>query len=92
MEFERDEMFRLMTVKLSAWRSSCAANLVAGKPSLATKNKKPAMQSPKAGGKSEKKKLAVEQAAPEEKWEPDTTPAGMKKDMSKPMLQQYHPK
>jgi len=27
-----------------------------------------------------------------ETWEPDTTPAGMKKDMSKPMLNQYHPK
>jgi hypothetical protein len=43
MEFERDEMFRLMTVKLSAWRSTCAANLIAGKPALATKVKKPAM-------------------------------------------------
>ena len=80
-DFERDEMFRLMTVKLNHYRAASKNILAAaGNATITTgaANKKS-----KSPGKTIKPVVVIE---------PDTTPAGQKKDMSKPMLDAYHPK
>ena len=86
--FERDEMFRLTSMKLSAWRRHTQAVKMIPTAEMSTKEqkqqKKDKPKSPRQQAKEEKKPAVV--------IEPDTTPFGHKKDMTKPMLDSYHPK
>jgi len=91
MEFERDEMFRLMSVKVSDWRlASRSVVTMAGNAGKATKNNKPAAK--KAGNDAKKVDSKKADAKKIATFTPDTTPFGEKKDMSKPMEDAYHPK
>jgi valyl-tRNA synthetase len=83
MDFQSDEMHKLLKLKMAEWAqaSKLPSSVVSngGAAGMASKNKKKP-----AAGKEESKKEAS--------FEPDTTPAGEKKDMSKPMASEYHPK
>ena len=72
MEYSSDEMQKLMKLKLPQWQKAAQTSLT---------------QSASASmGKKAKK--GAEGAGPKaETFIPDTTPAGEKKDMSKPMAQ-----
>lgn len=100
MDFESDEMFKLLKVQMTNWSKAARIAQVAaaqaqpganGGPAaaagLATKNK---------AGKKDAKLVANGQPAEEEKKEsvyvPDNTPVGQKKDMTKPMANEYIPK
>lgn len=96
MDFESDEMFKLLKFKMSDWAQASriaqvAANVAqpaaAGLATKAAKggDKKKA-EAPKGGAGA----VAEEKKAPA--FEPDTTPAGEKKDMTKPMANEYIPK
>lgn len=82
-EQERDEMFRLTTIKLSQWRQ-------AGKAvqQIVTTSQTPSASI--ANKTKQAEKIDTTKVAP--KIEADTTPVGQKKDMSKPMMDAYHPK
>lgn len=98
MDFESDEMFKLLKFKMSDWANASRIAQVAAtvaqpaQAGLATKaakggDKKKA-DAPKGGAGAaeqvEEKKVPT--------YEPDTTPAGQKKDMTKPMANEYIPK
>lgn len=95
MDFESDEMFKVLKFKMNDWANTArlvqAASAVA-KPAAA------GMATPAKGG--DKKKAAAPAkvgGAGEEKKESapvfvDTTPKGQKKDMSQPMANEYIPK
>jgi valyl-tRNA synthetase len=87
-EFERDEMFRLMTVKLNQYRAASkqVIAMATTKPTaagLATTVVKEENKKSASPGKEKKPAVVVEA---------DTTPFGKKKDMTKPMLDAYYPK
>lgn len=81
MDFERDEMFRLMSVRLSDWRQMSRSVVSVAGAGMANKGKDKPVQAAKV--KVEKKPQT---------FEPDTTIPGEKKDMTKPMAEVYHPK
>ena len=87
-EFERDEMFRLMTVKLNQYRAASKQVIAVAttKPTaagLATTVVKEENKKSVSPGKEKKPAVVIEA---------DTTPFGKKKDMTKPMLDAYYPK
>ncbi len=84
MDFESDEMFKLLKVKMANWAidaRQASALTQAGIAAMSSKAKKPA----KVGNQQEEEKKAASIV-------PDNTPLGEKKDMSKPMATEYHPK
>jgi len=86
MDIERDEMFRLMSVKISKWRYA-SRNVIAtaGKPAISTVAGK--------GGKGDTEKPAGNaHGKPVSSGPICKTPAGQKKDLAEPMAAAYQPK
>lgn len=84
----RDEMFRLMNASMSQWRQLARAGPAAA--GVAGGKQKGAAASM---GKSNKKQADKEESkVAKPAFTPDTTVPGEKKDMSRPMEDQYHPK
>ena len=91
-------MFRLTTLKMANWSYMAKNNIKLGaaaatvpQADMGTKNKK--------GGKKDKpnpcqpsNKKKDDKAKKVDTFVADNTPIGEKKDSSKPMLDQYHPK
>lgn len=82
MDFESDEMFRLLKVRMAEWsqasKMASSAVVKTGAAAMSSKAKKKPVK------KNEEKKAST--------FVPDTTPVGEKKDMTKPMASEYHPK
>jgi len=78
MEFQDDEMQKLLQMKINGWRAAAKVIQSAGTPAAQMAQK-------------QKKKAAPEEKK-EQAFEADTTPLGEKKDTRKPMASQYHPK
>lgn len=97
MEYERDEMFRLTSMKMARWshavKNAGQAAQVAGgaaKADMGSKNKKgPKKDKPNPCQPAKPKAPKPEKPST---YVADTTPFGEKKDCSKPMLPEYHPK
>ena len=100
MDLESDEMFKLLKFKMNDWANAARIAQVAaaaattpavsGSAGLATKVK-PGKEAPNK--KSDPKSSANEEEKKEvPSFVPDTTPAGHKKDMSRPMANEYYPK
>jgi len=86
MSFERDEMFRTMSVRISEWRSLSRSVVSMGgqtQAKVATKTK----EVKQAAGPVKVKEVPKQQNLIQ-----DTTVPGEKKDMSTPMAEAYHPK
>mmetsp|Transcript_17815 Transcript_17815/g.30199 ORF Transcript_17815/g.30199 Transcript_17815/m.30199 type:complete len:160 (+) Transcript_17815:27-506(+) len=93
---EKDEMFRLTTLKMANWSlaSKMPQELLktaggAASAQMGTKNKKDKKDKPNPCQPSKKKEDKPEKVST---FVPDNTPFGEKKDCSKPMLPEYHPK
>lgn len=85
MSFERDEMFRLMSVRISEWRSLSRTVVSMGgqaQAKVATKTKDANQAGPAKAKDAPKKQTYIE----------DKTVPGEMKDMSQPMAEAYHPK
>ena len=93
MDIERDEMFRITSIKMSQW--SLAAKRASSTATSAVvdaggKGKKgPKADKPNPCQPSKKKE---EKPKKESTFVPDNTPFGEKKDCTLPMLPEYHPK
>jgi len=88
MSFERDEMFRLMSVRLSEWRSLSRTVVSMGGQAQSSSAKT------KEGGQKQQAASAKVKEAPKKpaNFAEDKTVPGEKKDMSQPMAEAYHPK
>jgi hypothetical protein len=86
MSFERDEMFRLMSVRLTEWRSLSRTVVSVGAQAQASSAK-----SNDAGQKQQVAAAKVKEVKPAA-FVADKTIPGEKKDMSQPMAEAYHPK
>lgn len=97
MDIQRDEMFKLTNLKIANWQ--IAANTVRNTVPLVTAVKADA-SSAATDKKGKKDKPNPNQPSKPKEAKPekpstfvaDTTPLGEKKDTSKPMLPEYHPK
>lgn len=93
MEPSQDEMIRLTTLKMARWshvaKHGLKTAVIPGPEaaSMGSKNKKKDKPNPCQPSK----KKEVKEAKPST-FVPDNTPVGEKKDCSKPMLAEYHPK
>lgn len=96
MDFESDEMFKLLKVRITDWNK--AAKLAAtASASGAQTGAAPLSSKAKKGGKPNPNAPSVNGAKEEEKKDvpafiPDDTPHGHKKDMTKPFSNEYIPK
>jgi valyl-tRNA synthetase len=93
MDIERDEMFRITSIKMSQWSlaakraSSTATSAVADAGGKGKKGPKADKPNPCQPSKKKEEKPKKEST-----FVADNTPFGEKKDCTLPMLPEYHPK
>jgi valyl-tRNA synthetase len=98
MDFESDEMFKLLKVQMTNWSKAARIAQVAAATAqpgsaagLATKSK-PGKDAKKPAANGNAGAAVGEEEKKEATFVPDNTPLGQKKDMTKPMANEYNPK